>query len=409
MKVTVITQAYNSRDYIRKSIESVLKQTHTDFEYILYDNGSTDGTRQVMEEYAHQDNRIKLLHAEENYPGIKWCDILLKEGTGDYFTELDSDDWLEPDFLEQMVKLAEAGQFDIISTGTLFHQEGVGMIGARKIDQRVILENKDFGNAYLLYSTFFITYWAKLISMKVFRMTELVKNIKRTGLGFYCIDSVICLALLRNSKKICVDNSVLHHYLYHSSSTSFKFDPSYFYGSVYILKDSIDFLFPYGPVSQQNMTQIFSIYANQISDLSKIVNGTSLLSENQKMAEYRHVLTHEITQVVYRYNGGTIQQSKITLFQLMLASASHMTDPINADFDAIKAVWFPNCGSALSPDNAELFLLEQDLFQALFKDDKLSLSIHILSLAASQKYTGRFDLVGMGQRLLSQVESEGGV
>lgn len=310
MKVTVITQAYNSRDYIRRSIESVLNQTYTNFEYILYDNGSTDGTGHILDEYAHRDKRIKLLRAEENYPGVKWCDILLKEGTGDYFTELDSDDWLEPNFLEKMVQLAESDQYDIISTGTLFHQEGVGVIGARKIDQRVILENRDFGNAYLLYSTFFITYWAKLISMKVFKRTELVKNIKRTGLSLHCIDGVICSALLRNSNKICVDDSVLHHYLYHSSSTTFKFDPSQFYGAVYLLKDSIDFLFPYGPVSQQNMTQIFSIYANQVSDVAKNINGTSSLGENQKMAEYRYVLTHEITQVVYRYNGGSIQQSK---------------------------------------------------------------------------------------------------
>lgn len=406
MKVTVITQAYNSRDYIRRSIESVLNQTYTNFEYILYDNGSTDGTGHILDEYAHRDKRIKLLRAEENYPGVKWCDILLKEGTGDYFTELDSDDWLEPNFLEKMVQLAESDQYDIISTGTLFHQEGVGVIGARKIDQRVILENRDFGNAYLLYSTFFITYWAKLISMKVFKRTELVKNIKRTGLSLHCIDGVICSALLRNSNKICVDDSVLHHYLYHSSSTTFKFDPSQFYGAVYLLKDSIDFLFPYGPVSQQNMTQIFSIYANQVSDVAKNINGTSSLGENQKMAEYRYVLTHEITQVVYRYNGGSIQQSKITLFQLVLACASHMTDSVNVDFEAIKSVWFPNCGAALSPDNAELFLLEQDLFQALFRDDKLSLSIHILSLAASQKYAGRFDLVGMGQRLLSKEEKK---
>lgn len=400
VKVTVVTQAYNSKDYIRRSIESVLNQTYTNLEYIIYDNGSTDGTSQILEEYAKKDSRIKLLRGEKNYRGIKWCEILLKEGTGKYFAELDSDDWIEPDYLDRLVDLAEIGEFDLISTGTLFHyEEDPEQCRVRNCKEQIIFENKDLGKLFSLYYQFFITYWAKLVRMDVFRNTELVHALEQTGLGLYGVDVVICLALLRNCRRICVDNSVLHHYIYHKSSATFRFDPLQFYGAVYLFKYSTDFLRSYGPISQENFAEISRMYAENIFETMSNIDGTYTLSTQEKMAEYKNVLTHEITQQVYK---NVDEKYKAEALYYMLRCASQLSDTINKDFEEIKAIFFPLCGKVLTHNNVPLFLAEDELFQALLHDDKLSLAANLRTLAAGQKCIGQFPLTEITNCLLQE-------
>ena len=60
MTISIITTSYNYSKYIRDTIESVLNQTYTDFEYIIFDDGSTDNSLEIIESYAKKDNRIKL-------------------------------------------------------------------------------------------------------------------------------------------------------------------------------------------------------------------------------------------------------------------------------------------------------------------------------------------------------------
>ena len=64
--ITIYTQVYNAKPYIRQCVESVLHQTYPHFEYYLADNGSTDGCKEILEEYAASDSRIKLFRNEKN-------------------------------------------------------------------------------------------------------------------------------------------------------------------------------------------------------------------------------------------------------------------------------------------------------------------------------------------------------
>ena len=66
MKVSVLIPAYNVEKYIDECIESVLTQTMQDFEIICVDDGSTDRTRAILEEYSAKDSRIKILYHENN-------------------------------------------------------------------------------------------------------------------------------------------------------------------------------------------------------------------------------------------------------------------------------------------------------------------------------------------------------
>lgn len=58
--ISVIMLTYNRKDYVRKMIEDVLKQTYTDYEFVIINNGSTDGTENILQKYADEDDRIKI-------------------------------------------------------------------------------------------------------------------------------------------------------------------------------------------------------------------------------------------------------------------------------------------------------------------------------------------------------------
>lgn len=104
--VSVIIPVYNRVKYIGKAIESVLAQTFQNFEIIVVDNGSTDGTIELVEEYCKKDKRIRLIKNNKNIIALA-LNIGLREARGKYYAQLDSDDEYVPQTLEKMVQYLE--------------------------------------------------------------------------------------------------------------------------------------------------------------------------------------------------------------------------------------------------------------------------------------------------------------
>lgn len=125
-KLSVIIPLYNKAPYVRKALESVLAQTYTDFELIVVDDGSTDGSAEIAEQFI--DERLKVKDSNNsiaetnaynlspiNYKLIRQANAGVSaarnngvaQAQGDYLTFLDADDWWEPTYLEQMARLIE--------------------------------------------------------------------------------------------------------------------------------------------------------------------------------------------------------------------------------------------------------------------------------------------------------------
>ncbi len=104
--ISIIMPAYNTEQYIARGIDSCLAQSYGNWELLVIDDGSTDGTVQVVEKYANQEDRIHLIRAEHGgVSRARNCGI--DAVAGEYIVFLDSDDWLESDALEQLLKLQE--------------------------------------------------------------------------------------------------------------------------------------------------------------------------------------------------------------------------------------------------------------------------------------------------------------
>lgn len=110
MKVSVITPFYNTESYLAEAIESVLGQTCGDFEYILQDNRSTDGSRAIAEDYARRDPRVRVVGTTEFFDQDTNFSQAFRQISAEsrYAKMVLADDWLFPRCLEDMVAVAEA-------------------------------------------------------------------------------------------------------------------------------------------------------------------------------------------------------------------------------------------------------------------------------------------------------------
>lgn len=106
MKVSVIIPVYNSEQYLRRCLDSVLNQSVQDYEIILIDDGSTDGSLDICNEYAERNRNIKVIH-KLNGGVSSACNLGIDNSHGKYLMFCDSDDYVEPDWIETMYQYAE--------------------------------------------------------------------------------------------------------------------------------------------------------------------------------------------------------------------------------------------------------------------------------------------------------------
>lgn len=114
--ISVLMLTYNRENLVSRAIESILSQTCRDFEFIIVDNGSTDRSGQIADEYGEKDLRIHVIHREQGNIGAG-RNTALDAAKGEYITFVDDDDWAEPDFLEFLLCLLEDSNADVAICG----------------------------------------------------------------------------------------------------------------------------------------------------------------------------------------------------------------------------------------------------------------------------------------------------
>lgn len=111
-KVSVILPVYNVGKYLRQSLDSLIHQTLKDIEIICVDDGSTDDSYDILEEYKQKDERIKVIHKENKGTGAARNDGL-RLATGECIGFVDPDDWVKPNMFERLYGLIKEKNLDI--------------------------------------------------------------------------------------------------------------------------------------------------------------------------------------------------------------------------------------------------------------------------------------------------------
>lgn len=148
-KVTVIMPAYNAEKYIALAIESILKQTFKDFEFIIINDCSTDKTKEIITKYQKKDNRIVLVNNETNLKIAKTLNKGIHLAKGKYIARMDADDWSYPYRLEKQVKHMDKNPNTVLLSGKM--QICDGDMNIRKTSNFPI-NNNEILNAILQYN-----------------------------------------------------------------------------------------------------------------------------------------------------------------------------------------------------------------------------------------------------------------
>ena len=298
IKISIYTSVYNTKPYVAQCVESVLNQTYTNFEYIILDNGCTDGSSEILEEYARRDERIKLIRRDVNQFGII-THIILTCGDGDYMTILDSDDWLEPRFLERLAALAVANDLDMVCAKNYIYTEGSD---AERLSQKtpphpIIIRSKEFQSAFLQYRFYLSALWGKLVRTDVVRQAYAEPHIYAT----WAMDTVFCFRMLRRSNGIGIDSSGLYHYRVraNSATTAVTYQPTRFAGIVYLYEDLMAFLNGFAPALPENVASVGESYIVDSMETLEIAHNSNL-SLPEKLAEYQRILGHPISQEIFQ-------------------------------------------------------------------------------------------------------------
>lgn len=113
-RISVIIPVYQVERYLKQCLESLLSQSFGDFEVILVDDGSKDGSGVICDEYATRDNRFRVIHVENG--GVsKARNLGIEKAKGDYLVFVDSDDWVESDYFQSLVPYL--GEYDMLFYG----------------------------------------------------------------------------------------------------------------------------------------------------------------------------------------------------------------------------------------------------------------------------------------------------
>lgn len=138
VKVSVIIPVYNVEKTLKRCVDSFLQQTFQDFELLLIDDGSTDKTGAICDEYALKDSRVRVIHtANEGVSSAR--ELGIKEAAGVYSIHADGDDWVEPAMLSEMYQEAVANDADIVIADFFYEESGEVM---HRVQKPTTLEGK---------------------------------------------------------------------------------------------------------------------------------------------------------------------------------------------------------------------------------------------------------------------------
>src|SRR5690554_248619 len=213
--ISLIIPIYNVEDYLAQNLLSVKNQTYRNFEVILVNDGTTDLSASIAEDFVRVDERFKLIHQENK--GLSGArNTGLKEAKGDYVFYLDSDDILEDTALELLVNAAVKYQADVVQ-GNFYYDYPEYLLLNQQQQKEIEVYNKEEAMwALLEHKTVLNFAWGKLIK------TDLAKNHEFSEGKFY-EDTFWKYKVIHDAKKYVALKQPVLYYLQRGSAISGAF------------------------------------------------------------------------------------------------------------------------------------------------------------------------------------------
>ena len=288
-KVSVIMPSLNVVSYIRECIESVVNQTLKDIEIICVDAGSTDGTLEVLEEYAAKDDRIRLLHSDKKSYGYQ-MNMGIDAATGEYIGIVETDDYIKFDMYEVLYNTAAQYQVDFVKSDLCKFwdeekriYERMPLTGDKSLYYKVLNPSKSpsllrltMNNVSGIYSREFLktnsihlnespgaSFQDNGLWFQIFTLAQSAIFIDRT---FYCIRRDNPNSSVNNPNKVyimCDEYDYIYEFLKKDSARLSFFMP------YYIVKKYDNYLFTYNRISDEYKLEFLQRFRNEFIEYQK--------------------------------------------------------------------------------------------------------------------------------------------
>lgn len=234
-QISIIVPVYNVELYLEKCIDSILNQIFKDFELILVDDGSTDSSGKICDEYALKDRRVKVIH-KKNGGQSSARNTGIDIAQGNYIGFVDSDDWIEPDMYEVLYKNCKNNNCDIGVIGINFVYKDKRRQSLqyplqkwnKKEAMLKLIEHKYFGNYFC----------SKLFSKKLFKEIKFKEEIIYEDID-------LMYKIINKAEYVIAEGVFKYNYLQREGSTVRNKDINY--DEFYVKKERIEFLKKYYP------------------------------------------------------------------------------------------------------------------------------------------------------------------
>lgn len=215
--ISVIVPVYNVEKYLKYSINSILNQTYKNLEIILVNDGSTDKSEEICDEFKEIDNRIKVIH-KQNGGLADARNIGITNAKGMYIGFVDSDDYIHPSFFEELYNMIIANNADIaeceflrINIDDVNNSQNI--IEAENAKAEILTEIETSNNALeLLFGPRLKPYIKKVVVWNKLYKKQLFDDVK-FPVGRLHEDEFTTFKILNNAKTISSTNKILHGYI----------------------------------------------------------------------------------------------------------------------------------------------------------------------------------------------------
>ena len=256
--ISVIVPVYNAEKYLQKCLDSILEQTYKNLEIIIINDGSTDNSGQICQEYEKQDDRI--VYIEKENSGVSDTrNAGMDRMTGPYVTFVDSDDWLEPNYVKFLYEKLIEHQADIVvGNYTSFNESNSVFYFHTSADYyEKVYDNKSvipfLYDAKELLKSALIVPWGKIYKKEI--IANFRFPIDRIG-----EDALFNLKALLGSKKVVYVNKSAYIYRVREGSLSNTWSDKWIRDAIYIIEERLSLLASLGyPLSEHRRAYKMSL------------------------------------------------------------------------------------------------------------------------------------------------------
>lgn len=200
--ISVIVPVYNAEKYINETLDAILNQTYENTEIIIVNDGSTDNTLNILNDYSKRDNRIKVITTEnKNVSNAR--NTGLENATGQYIAYVDSDDIIDSNYLSVLYDVIKITDVDYVQSAVSIERNGIPHMVTHNKEQLLVYSNPI--EAFLNLDTTFAV-WGKLFKK------EVINEIKFEDIRCF-EDFKYIWEVVKNSKKSAVTGDTSYHYI----------------------------------------------------------------------------------------------------------------------------------------------------------------------------------------------------